>query len=88
MNSYIQLISLVVSFIFGFVFYILSRVNKYILNNKNNVIKLLVTIVFVIDMVFIYIFIMYKINFGVMHPYFIILLILGFVLSIKCKIIK
>ena len=88
MNSYIQLVSLVVSFIYGFVFYILSRVNKYILSNKNNVIKLLVTIVFVIDMVFIYIFIMYKINFGVMHPYFIILLILGFVLSIKCKIIK
>lgn len=88
MNSYIQLISLVGSFIYGFVFYLLSRVNKYILNNKNNVIKLLVTMVFVIDMVFIYIFIMYKINFGVMHPYFIILLILGFVLSIKCKIIK
>lgn len=88
MNSYIQVISLLVSFIYGIVFYILSKFNKYIISNKNNIVKLLVTTVYVVDMVIIYIFIMYKINFGNIHPYFIISLILSFVLSIKCKFIK
>lgn len=88
MNSYVQVISLLVSFIYGIVFYILSNFNKYIISNKNNIVKLLVTTVYVVDMVIIYIFIMYKINFGNIHPYFIISLILGFVLSIKCKFIK
>lgn len=88
MNSYVQVISLLVSFIYGIVFYILSKFNKYIISNKNNIVKLLVTTVYVVDMVIIYIFIMYEINFGNIHPYFIISLILGFVLSIKCKFIK
>lgn len=88
MNSYIQVISLLISFGYGIIFYILSRFNKYIVFNKNNFIKMLVTLVFVIDMVIIYLLIMYKINYGNIHPYFIIVLILGFVLSIKCKIIK
>lgn len=88
MNSYVQVISLLVSFIYGIVFYILSKFNKYIISNKNNIVKLLVTTVYVVDMVITYIFIMYKINFGNIHPYFIISLILGFVLSIKCKFIK
>ena len=88
MNSYVQVISLLVSFIYVIVFYILSKFNKYIISKKNNIVKLLVTTVYVVDMVIIYIFIMYKINFGNIHPYFIISLILGFVLSIKCKFIK
>ena len=88
MNSYVQVISLLVSFIYGIVFYILSKFNKYIISNKNNIVKLLVTTVYVVDMVIIYIFIMYRINFGNIHPYFFISLILGFVLSIKCKFIK
>ena len=63
MNSYVQVISLLVSFIYGIVFYILSKFNKYIISNKNNIVKLLVTTVYVVDMVIIYIFIMYRINF-------------------------
>ena len=56
MNSYVQVISLLVSFIYGIVFYILSKFNKYIISNKNNIVKLLVTTVYVVDMVIIYIF--------------------------------
>ena len=71
MNSYVQVLSFVVSFIYGLVFYLLSYANKIMINNKNNVIKLLITLVFVIDMVILYIYIMYKINFGMIHPYFV-----------------
>ena len=68
MNSYVQVISFLVSFIYGIAFYLFARFNKFMLSNKNNVIKLLVTLVFVIDMVILYIYLMYKINFGIIHP--------------------
>ena len=60
MNSYVQVLSFLVSFIYGIVFYLFARFNKFILSNKNNVIKLLVTLVFVIDMVILYIYVCIK----------------------------
>lgn len=77
MNSYIQVISFLISFIYGIIFYLFTRFNKYMLINKNNVIKLLVTLVFVIDMVILYIYIMYKVNFGMIHPYFVAVVLFG-----------
>ncbi len=79
MNSYVQVLSFVVSFIYGLVFYLLSYVNKIMINNKNNVIKLLITLVFVIDMVILYIYIMYKINYGMIHPYFVAVVFIGYI---------
>lgn len=79
MNSYVQVLSFVVSFIYGLVFYLLSYANKIMINNKNNVIKLLITLVFVIDMVILYIYIMYKINFGMIHPYFVAVVFIGYI---------
>ena len=59
------------------------------LSNKNNVIKFLVTLVFIIDIVILYIYLMYKINFGDIHPYFVSFVVIGFiimsVLFEKCK---
>ena len=49
------------------------------LSNKNNVIKLLVSLVFVIDMVILYIYIMYKINYGMIHPYFVAVVFFGYI---------
>lgn len=78
MNSYIQVLSFLVSFIYGIFFYLLTRFNKYILVNKNTYIKFIVTLVFIIDIVILYIYLMYKINFGIIHPYFVSFVILGF----------
>lgn len=79
MNSYVQVLSFVISFIYGLVFYLLSYANKVMINNKNNVVKLLITLVFVIDMVILYIYIMYKINFGMIHPYFVAVVFIGYI---------
>lgn len=79
MNSYVQVLSFIVSFIYGLVFYLLSYANKIMINNKNNVIKLLITLVFVIDMVILYIYIMYKINYGMIHPYFVAVVFFGYI---------
>ena len=49
------------------------------LSNKNNVIKFFVSLVFVIDMVILYIYIMYEINYGMIHPYFVAVVFLGYI---------
>ena len=91
MNSYIQVISFLISFIYGIIFYLFTRFNKYMLINKNNVIKLLVTLVFVIDMVILYIYIMYKVNFGMIHPYFVAVVLVGYIFMMflydKCSML-
>lgn len=89
MSSYIQVISFIASFFYGIFFYFLTRFNRFMLSNKNNFIKFLVTLVFIIDIVILYIYLMYRINFGMIHPYFASFVVIGFIfMSIlfeKCK---
>lgn len=93
MDSKLQIISLGVSFGYGVIFYLLTRFNKYIISNTSNWFKLLISIVFVIDIVVLYIYIMYNINLGVIHPYFIAVLIIGYIGmywcydKVRCKIV-
>lgn len=91
MNSYVQVFSFLVSFIYGVLFYLFARFNRFMLSNKNNVIKLLVTLVFVIDMVILYIYIMYKVNFGMIHPYFVAVVLVGYIFMMflydKCSML-
>lgn len=85
----VQLLSFLVSFLYGIGFYLFTRFNKFMLSNKNNVIKFLVTLVFIIDVVILYIYFMYKINYGNIHPYFVVFVVLGFLFMgkyfNKCK---
>lgn len=83
MNVNIQLLSFFVSFLYGLGFYLFTRFNKFMLSNKNNVVKFLVTFVFIIDVVILYIYFMYKINFGSIHPYFVLFVVLGFFVMAK-----
>lgn len=84
MNSYIQVLSLVISFIYGILFYLLTRFNYYILDKKHNILKFIVTLVFIVDIVIFYVYLMYKINNGYFHIYFVVMVILGFMLMNKC----
>ena len=83
MSSLLQIESLVYSFSFGILFYLFARVNYFILKNKTKFIKFIITNIFVIDVVLVYIYFMYKINNGIFHIYFILLLALGFWLCSK-----
>ncbi len=81
MNSTIQLISFLVSFIYGILFYLLTRFNKYIIENRRIVFRFIITLIFIIDIAILYIYIMYRINHGYFHIYFIFTVILGFVVT-------
>lgn len=83
MDSYIQVLSFLLSFFYGMLFYLLTRFNYYILEKKKVFLKFLVTLVFIIDIVILYVYLMYKINNGNFHIYFCIVLILGYILMNK-----
>ena len=83
MDSFIQLLSFLASFLYGIIFYLLTKFNYFILDNKKGIVKFIITLVFIIDIVILYIYVMYRINNGYFHIYFVILVILGFILMHK-----
>lgn len=86
MNSYLQLYSFFVSFMYGAIFFVLTRLNFYIIEKLSNYLKLFITFVFVIDIVIIYSLIMYKINNGYLHIYFICMVLIGFLIAYLTKL--
>ncbi len=85
MNSYVQLLALGFSFLYGIFFYLAASLNKYFIDNKSVVSQLVISLIFIIDIVIVYVYIMYKINLGIMHPYYAIVFCLGYLLVWKNK---
>ncbi len=85
-----------ISFIYGVLFFILSLLNYKLFNKFSLFFKYLVTLLFSFDIAIIYLLIVYKINYGIFHVYYLIFTILGFLVAYKlknrtvnlCKIIK
>ena len=80
MNSYVQLICLVLSLFYGLFIYLVFNICNKMVKNKNVVIKFLVNSLLIIIMSFLYVFLIYKINCGIISPYFYLLILFGFVL--------
>lgn len=78
MNSYLQLYSFIISFFYGNIFFVLTRFNFYIIEGLNKFLKIFITFVYTMDIVIIYSIIMYKINNGNLHIYFISTVLIGF----------
>lgn len=83
MDAKTQIIALSISFIYGIFFYLSWIFNKWIIKNKKRIYRSLCTILYMYIIVLLYIVIIFKINYGEFHPYFFILLILGFYTGIK-----
>ena len=81
MNSLLQIKTLLFSFSFGSLFFFLSKYNLLLIKNMKIINRYLVTIVFVVDSVLLYVFWLYKINHGYFHIYFFLMFILGFWLT-------
>ena len=82
MNSTMQLISFIVSFFYGVIFYYLSLFNFKIIEGLKKYLQNIITFIFVIDIIIIYIIIIYNLNKGYFHIYFIFTVFIGFFVGI------
>ena len=86
----IQIYSFIVSFLYGIFFEILLSLNARFIYSSNLFIKIISSILFIIFNTLLYFFLIYKINYGVLHIYFLMSILLGYILMCKVrkKIIK
>ena len=85
MDYKVQLISLLISFIFGIAFYFTSLLNYKIIKKYNAIFKYIITFLYMLNISIIYISLLFKINNGNVHPYFILLVLCGFLFGLKIK---
>ena len=79
----VQIMSLFVSFLYGFFFYLmLELLSKYIYNNKI-LIRVIISFLFILFHTLLYFLILMKINYGYIHIYFFICMLVGYLL---CKV--
>ena len=82
MTSNMQLISFIISFIFGIIFYFLTIFNFKIISSLKRYLQHIITFIYVLDMIIIYIIIFYQLNKGYFHIYFIAMVMIGFFLGL------
>lgn len=81
MDYKIQLLSFLFSFLFGIFFFITNYFNKKLITNKRMFFQYIITFLYIINIVLFYILILYKINRGVFHIYFLIMVLLGYLFA-------
>lgn len=74
-----QILSIIFSFIYGNFLAVCYNFNYNMLFNKNKIFKITFNFLFALDLVLIYFLVIRKINGGIIHPYFYLLIILGFI---------
>ena len=84
MNYKLQIISLFFSFVFGIAFSILIELNQKIISKNKKFLQIILTFIFIIDVVLLYLICVYKINKGIVHWYFVLMVLSGCILEIKC----
>jgi len=81
MDNNLQIITFLFSFIYGFFFFYLVKLNYFIIKNSKSFIKYLDNTIFILNCVLIYVIINFKINSGYFHLYFIITISLGYIFA-------
>lgn len=81
MNINIQIYSLLFSFLYGIIFYILLEINYNFLFEGKIIYRIIISFLFVIVLSLVYFLILLKINNGVLHLYFFLLMFTGYLLS-------
>jgi len=83
MDAKTQIITLLFSFLYGFIFFYLEIFHNHIIKHKKRLYRSIITILFMCNIVLIYIILIFKLNNGNFHIYFILMIIIGFIISIK-----
>lgn len=84
MNSYIQLVCLFVSFFYGIFLYYANNFNVRVTFSRNILEKIFISILYLFVTSLAYVCFLLKLNGGILHIYFVILIIFGYVfISVK-----
>ena len=78
MNLRIQIVSLFFSFGFGIIFSICTNLNYRFLFTKNIYFKVIITFVYILDFTLLYFLLIQKINNGIIHIYFFLIIGIGY----------
>lgn len=81
MNLKIQVFSLIFSFLYGILFSFLVNINYKYLFNKKKIFQVVFTFIFIIDMALIYFLVLKILNEGIIHSYFLLMIIFGFYIT-------
>ena len=76
-----QIITIIFSFIYGIFFCFLLELNYKYIYMGNKVYRIIVTFLFVMCNTLLYFIILRKINYGVVHVYFLLCILTGYILS-------
>lgn len=85
MSSAIQLLCLIISFGYGFIFGLFLTINFTVFKRKNKIYLFLSFILLSFIFSLIYIYINYYLNKGIIHIYFYILILWGYIVFRKCQ---
>lgn len=80
MNEVIQLLSFFASFCFGFFFHVLTNFHFKLTDTYPIWLKYLTTFLFIVDITLMYLLLLYYLNDGVVHIYFVFFVLFGFAL--------
>ncbi len=83
MSVDIQIICIIVSFLYGIFIKICNLINSTLIKNNNKYINIISNVIYMYILVILYIILIYKINKGIFHIYFIIMILLGYILMSK-----
>lgn len=72
-----QLLTFIFSFLYGIIASFLFKLNYKIVNNLKRVFNNIITIIFTLDVLIIYVVLIYYLNNGYLHIYFIMTLLIG-----------
>ncbi len=80
----IQILSFVVSYFYGIFFYFMLKLNSIILFSAHMFLRIVGSLLFVMFHTLLYFLILLKINYGYVHLYFFLFILLGY---ITCKVL-
>ena len=80
----VQIISLIVSFCYGFFFCFILELSSKFIYSRNLIIRIFYSFLFILLNSLFYFLILIKINYGYVHVYFFICMLVGYLL---CKVV-
>ena len=85
MSSRLQLLMLCINYIYGFCFFYIILINYNFIKNEVLLLRIIITVLCIMDITILYLIIVYKFTYGVFHIYYLITFILGYMNAISVK---